>query len=289
MQILFNGIISGLTIGLLAMAFNTVYLPTRVFHFALAGVYASAPFFAWQLREWDLSWPLAVTVSMILGALFSLACEAFNHFRLQRKGSSSGAHFVSSLGLYIVAVQFVALTWGNETKVLRVGIDGATGFGQTTFTHAQLIAGSVSLGLLAMFYCWLRFTNLGLRLRALAENPIQLALHGYNTRRLRLLAFGIAGLLASVSALLVAYDIGFGPHDGLTALLLAIVAVIVGGRDTWLGPVLGAVAVGLLRSEVVWFLSAKWQDAVTFALLALFLFLRPHGLFGRKIRLEATA
>jgi branched-chain amino acid transport system permease protein len=271
------------------MAFNTVYLPTRVFHFALAGVYAATPFFAWQFREWKLSWLAAVGLTLLFGTLFSLACEACNHFRLQRKGSSSGAHFVSSLGIYIVAVQVIALTWGNETKVLRVGVDSVAGFGQTTLTHAQLIAGSVSLGLLAVFYCWLRFTNFGLRLRALAENPVQLALQGYNTRRLRLVAFGVAGLLASTASLLVAYDIGFGPHDGLAALLLAIVAVIVGGRDTWLGPVLGAIALGLLRSEIVWFLSARWQDAVTFALLALFLFLRPHGLFGRKIRLEAAA
>jgi branched-chain amino acid transport system permease protein len=140
-----------------------------------------------------------------------------------------------------------------------------------------------------MYYAGLRFTNLGLQLRALADNPAQLSLHGYNTRRLRLLGFAIAGLLASVSAMLVAYDIGFDAHGGLTTLLLAIVALIVGGRGTWLGPALGGIAIGIVRAEVVWFLSAKWQDALTFALLAMFLFIRPQGLLGRKARLEAQA
>lgn len=289
MQILCNGIISGLTIGLLAMAFNVVYLPTRVFHIALAGAYAGAPFVAWHTLQWKWAWPSAAALAVLTAVLFSLGCEALNHARLERKSASAGSHLISSLGIYIVAVQALALIWGNETKVLRTGVDKVVNVGQVVLTHAQLLSGVISLLLLALFYGWIRFTGLGLQLRALADNSVQLGLHGYNTRRLRLLAFGIAGLLASVCALLVAYDIGFDPHGGLVVLLLAIVAVIIGGRDTWLGPVLGGIALGLVRSEVVWFLSARWQDAVTYVLLALFLFLRPHGLLGRKVRLEARA
>jgi branched-chain amino acid transport system permease protein len=288
MQILCNGLISGLTVGLLAMAFNVVYLPTRVFWLALAAVYASVPFIAWQILQWNSSWALAGSVAIAFGVLLSIACEALNHSPLERKRASSGVHFVSSLGIYIVAVEAIALGWGNETKVLHDGLDTIVKVSAITLTHGQLLAAVVSLALLAIFYTWLRWSKWGLQLRALADNPIQLALHGYDTRYLRLLAFGLAGFLASVCALLVAYDIRFDPHVGLTALLLAIVAVIVGGRSTWVGPVLGALVLGVLRAQVVWFFSAKWQDAVTFALLALFLFLRPQGLLGRKTRLEAA-
>lgn len=287
MQVFCNGIISGLTIGLLAMAFNVVYLPTRVFHVALGAVYSGAPFVAWQILIWTGSWPLAVVLALSSGTLVSLACEAFNHARLERNGGGSGAHLISSLGIYIVMVQALALTWGNNTKFLRTGVDSFVNAGQITLTHAQLLAGAVSLLLLALFYGWLRLTNIGLQLRALADNPGQLALYGYNTRRLRLLAFGIAGLLTPACSLLVAYDIGFDPNAGLVTLLLAIVAVIVGGRDTWLGPVLGGIVLGLIRSEAVWFISARWQDAVTYALLALFLFFRPSGLLRRDLRVEA--
>jgi len=103
------------------------------------------------------------------------------------------------------------------------------------------------------------------------------------------MAFGISGIFCSGSALLVSYDIGFDPHGGLIALLLAVVAVIIGGRQSFMGPVMGGILLGLVRSEVVWFLSARWQEAITFLLLALFLFVRPNGIFGRKGRLEAEA
>jgi branched-chain amino acid transport system permease protein len=289
MQILCNGIISGLTIGLLATAFNAVYLPTRVFHIALGAVYAAAPFFVWRLLLFKQSWPLAVALALVGSVLISLACETFNHARLERKGGSSGTHLIASLGIYIILVQAVAVAFGNETKFLRVGVDSVFTLGSVTLSRAQLFAGAASILLLAIFYAWVRLTNLGLRLRALADNPAQLALQGYNIRQVRLLAFAIAGLLASACSLVVAYDIGFDPQGGLVALLLAIVAVIIGGRDTWLGPILGGILLGIIRAEVVWFMSAKWQDAITYALLALFLLVRPGGLLGRGIRLEARA
>jgi branched-chain amino acid transport system permease protein len=86
---------------------------------------------------------------------------------------------------------------------------------------------------------------------------------------------------------LTAYDLGFHPNGGLAILLLAIVAVIIGGRQSFLGPILGALLVGISRNLVVWFWSSKWQDAVTFLLLAITLLLIPNGILGRKTRLEA--
>ncbi len=287
MQIFVNGIITGLTIALLALAFSVVYLPTRVFHVALGGIYAAVPFIAWALLQWGWPWYIVITVATLTGVGLSFACEFINHAPLERKRASEGVHLVSSLGIYIIIVQAIALIWGNKIKVLRMGLDAVMAFGNIIITGAQILAAVVSVFMLALFYCWLRFSNLGLQFRAVADNPKELALRGYNIRRLRLVAFGMSGILCSGSALLVSYDIGFDPHGGLIALLLAIVAVIIGGRESFLGPVLGGILLGLVRSEVIWFLSARWQEGVTFLLLALFLLIRPNGLLGRKGRLEA--
>lgn len=289
MQIIVNGLISGLTIALLALAFSIVYLPTRVFHVALGGVYAAIPFIAWACLRWGWPWYLAVTVATLMGVGLSFVCELINHAPLERKRASSGAHLVSSMGIYIIMIQALALIWGNETKVLRTGLDAVVSVGDIIITHAQIIAAVISIVMLSTFYCWLRLSNLGLQFRALADNPVEFALRGYNVRRLRLVAFSISGVLCSGSALLISYDIGFDPHGGFVALLLAVVAVIIGGRESFMGPVVGGILLGLVRSEVVWFLSARWQEAITFLLLMLFLFIRPNGLFGRKGRLEAEA
>lgn len=287
MQILANGLIQGLLIALLALAFMSVYLPTRVFFVGLAGVYTISPFLAWQVRTAGGPWWLALLLAGAIACLLALACELFNHRRLDRRGASAGAHLISSLGIFIIIVQMIALLWGNETKTLRTGIDTVFRFSDVILTRSQLLSAAISALCFVGYSAWLRFSNLGLRFRALADNPVQLALYGHNTDHLRLIAFGVSGLLAGVSGLLMAYDVGFDPHAGLHAVLLAIVAVIVGGRHSFLAPILGGVLVGVLRAEVSWHLSARWQEAATFLLVVLVLFLRPQGILGSRSRLEA--
>lgn len=289
MQIFVNGMINGLTLAVLALGFTLVYLPTRVFALALAGIYALTPYLVWQAQQWDVPLVGAIIVALSLVVLLNLAIEWFNHRPLVRRSASASAHMISSLGIFIIIIQIVALCWGNETRVLRTSLDATLSFGNVNLTRSQIIAACISLIILIGFYSWLRCTKLGLQFRALADNPIQLALHGFNTNYLRLLAAGMAGLLTGISSILVANDVGFDPHSGLNMLLLAIVATIVGGRHSFFAPILGGLLIGVLRVEVVWFLSARWQETATFLLLVLILFFRPRGLLGTKERLEINS
>lgn len=289
MQVIINGLITGLTMALLGLAFTLVYLPTRVFHLALGGVYMSVPFVAWACLHEGWPWYFASGAGILAGVVLSLACEVLNHAPLERRNASSGAHLLSSLGIQIVIVQTVVMIWGNQPKVLRMGLDSYVTVVGLVFTRAQLVEAATGLVLLGGFFVWLGFSNLGLQLRGLADNPVEMALRGYNVRRLRLLAFGTSGLLASTAALAVSFDAGFDPHIGLPVLLLAVVAMVIGGRQSFVGPVVGGVLLGFVRSEAVWFLSARWQEPLTFLLLAVFLLLRPEGLLARKGRLEAGA
>jgi branched-chain amino acid transport system permease protein len=83
-QILINGLISGSAIALLALAFQIVYLPTRVFFIALGGLYSAAPYFALAVGEAG-GMPLAVAVSITGGVGLSVLCEWASHARLARR------------------------------------------------------------------------------------------------------------------------------------------------------------------------------------------------------------
>jgi branched-chain amino acid transport system permease protein len=289
MQILLNGAITGLIVAVMALAFTVVYLPTRIFYIALGGVYALAPFLVWTGLQWGWAWYVAVAVTLLIAISLSLGCELLNHAWLEKKRAAGGTHLIASLGTYIVLVQTIAIIWGNETKVLRQGVDGVLHLAGVTLTQAQVGGAAIALLTIAGFYIWLQFSKLGLQFRAMADNPMELALRGYSIRNLRLVAFGIAGLLSAIASLLVAWDVGFDPQGGLAALLLAVVASIIGGHQSFFGAVLGGILLGVMRSQVVWFLSAQWQEAVTFMILAIFLLFRPQGLIGQKRRLEAEA
>jgi branched-chain amino acid transport system permease protein len=263
-------------------------LPTKVFYIALAGVYVLAAYLTKQLMAWGLPWPLAVLGALAAGVGVSLLCDLLNHRPLEKRRSSMGAHMISSLGIYMILVQVVALVWGNDPQVLKTGIGGVWRVGDVVMAHSQLAALSVSFVLVAVFFAWLKKSDLGLRFRGLSDNPVEMELLGYDTDRLRTLAFAISGFLGSAAGILNAYDLGFDPNIGMSAVMLAIVATIIGGRGTFIGPVIGGLLLGVVRSQVVWHASARWQDAITFLLLAIFLLCRPNGIIGGEKRLEAN-
>lgn len=288
MQILFNGLCNGVLIALLATAYTVVYLPTGVFYIALAGIYVLSAYMTLQFMQWGISGILSALQAVAVGIIVSILCDLLNHRSLAKRQSSPGAHMISSLGIYMILVQTVALIWGNDPRVLKTGIGGVIRWQGLIMAHSQLTILVGATILLVLFYIWLKKSMLGLKFRGLADNPIQMALLGYNTDRLRLIAFAISGGLGACAGVLNAYDLGFDPHIGMSAVLLAVVATIIGGKNTFIGPIIGGLLLGILRSQVVWHASARWQDSITFLLLAVFLFFRPNGIMGGKERLEAV-
>jgi branched-chain amino acid transport system permease protein len=105
MQFFMNGIVTGLSLALLSLAFSVVYLSTHIFHVALGGVYVLVPFVAWACLRSQLGWIVAIAAALLSGVILSLACEYLNHRWLEQKQAGSGAHTISSLGIYLIIVQ----------------------------------------------------------------------------------------------------------------------------------------------------------------------------------------
>src|SRR5262245_23980602 len=138
LQVLIDGFVNGTVIALLASSFSIVYVPTRVFSFALGGVYALAPYVAWVFFHAGLPILLAGALGAAAGALVSVAFELLNHRRLDRLCAPPNSHLLSSLGLYIVLVSGVVLIWGNEPKSLDVGAVSVIEVADLSLTGAQL-------------------------------------------------------------------------------------------------------------------------------------------------------
>jgi len=288
MQILLNGLLQGVLFGAIGVAFALAYRTTKVFHLALGGCLAMTPYLALAGMDSGLPVWLAAVVAIGTTALIGIAIEETIHWPLERKRAPSEVHLIASLGAYLVLVQCIAIIWGNETRVLRAGMDATWSWGDITLAHAQVLGPALALVAVIGLFAWLAGASRGIELRALADNPILTALLGRNVRALRRWVFALSGALAAVAALSQAWDVGFDPHIGLKAVLLGMVAMIIGGTRSYVGPFIGGLLLGVLRAEVVWFGSARWEEAVTFALLALFLFFRPQGIFARQTRLETA-
>ena len=286
MQILLNGTFQGLLIALVALGFSLVYNSTGIFYIAQGAIYTLSPFLLLSFINSGIGIPVAIALAVAGVVMTSMMFELINHWPLHKRQASMEIHLISSLGFYIAGIQLIAIIWGNETKVLREGIDVTYILSDIILTRSQVLGGIISLAFIILFFIWLKKTDRGLKFLALSDNPVQLSLLGYNISKLRLLAFGLSGIFTATAAMLTAVDIGFDPHGGLNVVLLAIVATIIGGKGSFIGPAIGGVFIGIIRSQVVWYTSARWEDAITFLVFVLFLFLRPQGILGKKGRLE---
>lgn len=287
MQWVINGAIDGILIGLLAVAFMLVYSTTSVFFVALGGVYALAPFVTLSALRFGLHPAIAIPLGALASASLSILLELFNHRRLEQRRSSTAAHLVSSLGLNIVIVQALSLFWGNKMQVLGEQTAGVGAqLGGIIIGKPQVLALTVVPAIVLALGFWARSGRTSLPLRALATNSQELALTGTNVGTVRLIVFGLSGLLAAVVSLVRAHDTGFDAVSGLNAVVLSFAALIVGGRKSFWGGVLGGVILGILRSGIAWFGSARWQEPVTFLVLASFLLFWPQGLLGASERAE---
>ena len=173
---------------------------------------------------------------------------------------------------------------------------------------ASFVAGIVLLGLLSVF---VTRTNLGLSMRAAAEDLSAARLMGIKVNRVVATAFAIGAGLAAVAGLLYSVQAGqINPYMGFTPVLKAFIAAVIGGFGSISGAVLGGYVLGFLEvlvtslagigdllpagsvpPEIRTFLQqwlpsglASWRDAVVFVVLILVLLVRPQGILGRRVR-----
>lgn len=286
LQFIINGFITGILYSLCAIGFALVYNTTRIFHIAAAALYviaAYALYYAYNAMELGL--PLAIFFAIVVTALFSVGSEWLVYRPLYKKKSSLNVVMISSIGLMTVLVNLVAMFFGNETKVINNSIQQTYNWGEIIITTPQMIQLIVGAVAIIGFMFLLRFSKIGLQTRALSCNDMLFRTMGYSVKNTRLKVFALSGVFLALASSLTVYDIGLDPHMGMNVMINAMVAMIIGGVGRFNACVLGGLTLGILQSLVVFQFASNWQNAITFLVLILFLFLRPQGFIGYKKRL----
>lgn len=286
LQFIINGLITGAIYALVSLGFALVYNTTKIFHISYSILYISAPYLLFTFFNiWELNIFLSIILAISGTIILSLIIETAVYQPLIKKNSSLNVIMIASIGVMTVIINIIALLYGNDTKIINSDISKSVSISDIIITYPQLMQFFVSVLLLIIFLLFLKFSEFGVKTRAIRDDVYLCKLFALNVKVFRLKLFAISGLFVAIGGILIAYDVGFDPYVGMPILLNAIVALIIGGVGKFHAPIIGGFIIGLLQSIVVWKFSANWQDAVTFALLIIFLLFRPQGLFGEKRRL----
>ena len=290
LQFLVNGIVGGTIYALMAVGFAIVYNTSKIFHVAHGAVYTLAGYVLFLMGA-KLGLPLipaallTVVVIAVIGGGF---LELVAYRPLRRRGAGLATYMISSLGLFIFLQNLTAAVFGTETLVVRQGPLEAYDLGVVTLTSLHVVALAVSLLVFVGLQLFFTRSRLGKEMRALANNA-QLALTvGIDVNRLHLYILTLGSALAALASVFVSLDVGVRPDTGFAIVLVAAVAVIVGGVGYLPGAAIGAFILGLAQNLAVIEISAAWQNTIAFTILILFLLFRPQGIFGKKLAVRGA-
>ena len=287
LQFVVNGLCKGGIYAVTALGFGLIYSTTRVLHIAHAGVFAGAAYGLYVgLALLKLPLIAALALSAIVAVVCGLVIEQLVYWPLARRSAPTTVLLISSLGVQIVIVNLITLFFGNTTQVVQKEAEVIFQFGTLHVARiqiAQLVVALLSTLTLAII---LWKTHLGQSIRSLADDPELATVMGVPVRRTRLAVLGLGSLFAATGACLMGLDVGADPYSGFPIMLTAAVACIIGGLHHLLAPALGAFLLGLTQSLVVWTISGRWEESVTFGILVLFLLFRPQGLLGVVKRVD---
>jgi branched-chain amino acid transport system permease protein len=288
LQLFINGIIAGSIYILIAVGFSIIYRTVKFFHLAHGVVYAAGAYFAYTFFILSGISPIfSFFLSIALAALMGIALDRIVYFPLRKHKAPNLVYLLASLGVFIFLQNLLQLIFGAKILTLRTGpIKEGHHFFGAVITDIQILIIVSSLVLFFLTWLFIQKTKLGKAIRAVSDDPIGARVVGINSERIIMAVFAIGSALAGAAGILICLETNIEPTMGMNAILKGIIASIVGGIGNIPGALFGGLFLGLAENLGIWKIQAGWKDTIAFAILIIFLLIRPSGIMGVKTKKE---
>jgi len=280
----FNGLIVGAFYALMALGLSLILNLSGVINFAHGGFLALGAYLAYTLIPYIGFWG-ALIVAPPLTALLGLIVERLLIRPLYGQDPLYG--LLLTFGLAYIFEDVTRMIWGAQSVPFQVpgwlmSSLSSQYFFLTGYRVFMMIIVAAAVGGL---FAVLKYTRLGMRIRAGTRDLDTVSTLGVNVRVLRSLNFGIGIYMAGLAGVLAAGLLGLSPTIGANLIMPSFVAIIVGGLGSLLGTLIGGLMIGVVSGlAAVYFPSAT--EAVIYVMMGLVLLVRPRGLLGEEGRVH---
>lgn len=282
-QVILRSLETGSIYALAALGIIIVYRTSNVTNFS-QGVIGMFNTFAVTYFFNSIGLPVGfaiiagVITAVIMGFLIDIAI-----IRHTKKVSSVGKQIIT-LGLMMIILGITPLFFGVDPLRLPRLIDsGDIKFLGASISYNGLFNIAFGLAIMLSLFYILQKTKWGLAIRTTSSNEYTAKLMGVPTKTVTMGAWAAAAVLGVLSGAMVA------PMTSVTLNLMdevqinALIACVLGGFQTFYGPVLGAYIIGISRNLLLYYFSTVWGGQILYILILVFLVFRPYGLIGKKI------
>ena len=267
-------------LALSAVAFTLEYAVTNVANVAHGEILTVGAYAAYLVHERTGSAIAAAIAAALAGGLAALLMHSAVIGPFIRFGATPTIVFIATLGMSFMIQNTLVIFFGaaNVAYTLDPGAPQHLGPFLLTPLDLEIIASAIAITF--ALYVIISRTKFGKALRAVSQNRELARVTGINATRVAAATFFLAGLIAGYAGFILAESVGsFNPYFGFSFFLITLTAAVAGGLGKAFGTMVGAVLVGIVLEFGGGYVSASYNLAFAFAILAIVILVRPRGLF----------
>lgn len=287
LQILINGLATGSIYALIATGFALIFNVLKFSNFSHGATMTAAAFTAFFLvSQKGMGLVPTLLAAGAAGACIALFGEFVGFRRILKNHSSATYFFVSSITLGTLYEGLVTIRVGSnffnfpsffETPTLDLGIIIST---------SDAIMFLISIAALLILGYIIQKTRLGRALRAVSFDRDTAQLMGIDSTRIIQLTFVISGVLAGFAGVFLGIKYTLYPTLG-SLVVKGFIASVIGGLGSLPGSIIGAFLLGVVETGLLSILGSGYSTIATFAIMLVFLLLRPQGIAGSNVQEKA--
>lgn len=276
-----DGITNGMVYAAVALALVMIFRATRIINYAQGAMAMFTTYIALEVIRHGAPYWLGFIVALATGFVIGAVTERVLVRPVESRPPLNAV--ILSLGVLILLEAVAPMLFGGQTQSFPVPVSNIDLFsGNAPLVISPFDLFTVGAVLIAMFLLFLVFqrTTLGLRMRAAAFNPEIARILGIRVGSMLTLGWGLAALLGALAGLLAAPTVFLYPSNMDEVLVFGFTGAIIGGLESPIGAVIGAVGVGLALSYVSGYLGSDLAPLGGFVILIAVLMIRPQGIFS---------
>jgi len=223
--------------------------------------------------------PLAFVVAGIVGIIIERSVIRFLYGRPLET-------LLATWGISLILQQAVRTLFGPTNREVGAPswMSGAFEIGQITITYNRLWIILFTLAVFVLLLAMLRFTRMGLEMRAVTQNRTMAASMGIATSRVDALTFGLGSGIAGIAGVALSQIDNVSPNLGQGYIIDSFMVVVFGGVGNLWGTLVGALSLGIANKFLEPVAGAVLAKIAILVLIILFIQKRPRGLFALKGR-----
>ena len=278
-QVLISGLFLGGVYALLAVGLSLAFGIMGILNLAhgslavLAAILYKKSLVLYPFSPWTFC---ALATPIFIGFGFLLHLIIVVPFRNLSQSAGVVTSLIASLGLALILEDLFVWWQGWEPISTHITFPTFNLMGLKIPGLRAILLGmaAVTIGLSTLF---LKKTDLGRSMRALAQDKEAASLYGINPGFTSMSALGLATILAGVAGIFYSSLYPLGPREGIDLTLKALFIVVAGGMGNLRGPAVAGLVLGFIESFAGVLFAYTSTDTVVYSLLVVYLVLKRGG------------